>query len=44
MRGRVAGLVGQFAATLALASVLVFLVLRVLPGDAAVVALGVNAT
>ncbi|QAY69336.1 ABC transporter permease [Xylanimonas protaetiae] len=44
MRTRVAWLVGQVAATLAVASVLVFLVLRVLPGDAAVVALGVNAT
>ncbi len=44
MRGRVASLAGQVVATLALASVLVFLVLRVLPGDAAVVALGVNAT
>jgi peptide/nickel transport system permease protein len=37
-------LVGQLVATLAVASVLVFLVLRVLPGDAATVALGVNAT
>ncbi|WP_425955836.1 ABC transporter permease [Xylanimonas sp. McL0601] len=44
MRRQVGWLVGQFVATLALASVLVFFVLRVLPGDAAVVALGVNAT
>jgi len=44
VRRQITWLVGQLAATLALASVLVFLVLRVLPGDSAVVALGVNAT
>ncbi|QAY63825.1 ABC transporter permease [Xylanimonas allomyrinae] len=44
VRRQVGWLAGQFVATLALASALVFLVLRVLPGDAAVVALGVNAT
>ncbi|PZR53480.1 ABC transporter permease [Xylanimonas oleitrophica] len=38
------GLVAQLLATLVVATVLIFLVLRVLPGDAAVVALGLNAT
>jgi peptide/nickel transport system permease protein len=44
VRTRVAWLVGQLVLTLAVASVAVFWVLRVLPGDSAVVALGVNAT
>jgi len=39
-----AWLAGQLVATLAIASLLVFWVLRVLPGDAATVALGMNAT
>ncbi|MCL1871787.1 MAG: ABC transporter permease [Promicromonosporaceae bacterium] len=44
MKRQVGWLAGQLVATLALASALVFVVLRVLPGDSAVVALGVNAT
>lgn len=44
MARRLLSSIGQFIATLLVATALIFVMLRVMPGDPAVVALGINAT